>query len=342
MKIILSVVFIIFSAVIAHADEYYESNILGMKLKEISSPYDSETGWVLTIVKSEGGGETRYLDRDNERVSTKEISIDGKDVTEITTEKGRVLKVKRTDGIILSEQSEKDDGSSELLEYSYEGRILKSTDVTIDKVKAYTDNYYYTNSGRLLDVQRDYYNSPDDSSISFVFDDGRISSFWLTSKDRSNYLRFDSGGLILSETFGDDYNETREYKRAADGTKVEIITDGSSEIETRLYYDSENRLRRSRRTDGGTLVEESGWLYRGGKLVEFRTRRALLLDVFSYEWSADGELLKEKYTRNGIIIQLTEYQSEADFTETLYRNGRAVLKINYAGGIRIDTVQLQD
>ncbi|HAK44555.1 MAG TPA: hypothetical protein DCO79_01355 [Spirochaeta sp.] len=344
MKRIVSVILLLSTALFCFAEDYYESNILGMKLKQLESPETAGTDYILTIKIDDVGNEIRFLDKDRIRVSKTELFREGARLTEQTEEADRSIRVVRENGIIVSEFTERSDGSSELIDYSYTGRRLISTAVSIDGERAYSDSYYYTDSGRLLDVERNYSSSPDKLSLSFIFDNGRISSFWMNSEDRGNYIRFDSEGIVLNEIFGSDgWNETREYSRLSDGRQVELIRNIDDGTSVTLTYDAENRLLDSLSRDSeGRILVESEWQYKSGRLISYKIRKELSLELFIFEWSGEGTLVKETYYKNGNIIQLTEYQDEDDFTELLYRNGTAVLKIIYADGERIGTVQLQE
>ena len=52
--------------------------------------------------------------------------------------------------------------------------------------------------------------------------------------------------------------------------------------------------------------------------------------------------MKEIYGRNGVTDKITEYKNEDDYTETIFRNGRAIIKIYYQDGERKTTEQIRE
>ena len=326
------------------SDDFYESNILGMMLKKIDAASLAEAEYIMKVTSDDEGSRIKILLHNGEQVSRTEIKRDSGVVTEITKEENKTTTVKRENGIITSEGIAYEDGTTEKTEYNYKGRQLISAVFSANGTDVYTDEYYYTEQGRLLNVQRKYVEAENNKSISFIFNDGRISRFWLDSSESRNYIRFDRNGIVLNETIGSGgAREVREYFNMPDGSREELITDTVSGNTTRLTYDKRNRLQKSVFSNAdGKIVERSDWGYRGNNLYSYKIRRDLSLEVYEYQWAEDGELLKEVYYKNGNIIQETEYDDKDNYTELLYRNGRAVLKIKYADGERTETVQLQE
>ena len=344
MKRALFFVLLLNTVSLCFAEEYYESNILGMMLKEIDSPYDSTAEYILKVTRDEDGTEERILLRDGSEISGTEIRKEENYLFEVTVEEKKTTTVKRENGIIISEKIEKENEAAEETKYNYNGRRLISADYILDDKIVYSDRYFYTDQGRLLNVERDYKEDGKESGISFIFNEGMISRFWSDSDERKNYIMYDQNGIVLNEYFGlDDWNEIREYVNMQDGGRRELITDRNNNYTTRLTFDKNNRLSESLLKDeNGHTIERAEWIYRGENLFEYKLRKDLSLEVYNYEWDGEGSLMKETYYKNGNIIQTTDYVNDDDYTELLYRNGRAVLEIKYADGVRIETVQLQE
>ncbi|MDC7227483.1 MAG: hypothetical protein PQJ61_12030 [Spirochaetales bacterium] len=344
MKRLFSVLLLISAAYSGYADDFYESNILSMKLKTITNPAEAGTEFMLRISETEDGNELKLLYRGNELFSRTEIIKEGVKILEITEEGDNTTRLERENGIITSELFEKGDGNTELIEYFFTGRRLNEAVISLNGETEYIDSYFYTDEGRLLEVKRNYFVEKNPMVLSFIYNQGLLSRFWMTSDDRKNYIMFDSKGILLNELFGsENWNEKREYIRNPDGSREEVITNNNDGTTLRLSYDMKKRLYKSEFRDGkGLLVEDSEWIYRGEYLYKYTVRQELSLQVYIYDRDREGEIIKETFMKNGIIAQVTEYSDENDYTEILYRGGKAVLEIKYTDGVRTGTVQLQD
>ena len=343
MKAVLQFILLFIFGFSVCAEDIYESNILGMRLKRIPDIYASESGYALAVEKNENG-ETRTLYGKGELISVTTLQSEDDLVTETTEREGETERTVRRDGVIVSETATDADGIQSRTEYNYRDGLLDFTDYYTGNEKEYRDQYSYTADGRLLDVRRTYGNGSDGILISFVFSDGSLSRYWYSGTERKSYIRFNKKGIVFSElTAPGDFRETREYRYSDSGGMAEEIRNLKSGVNTELFYDAERRIIRSVKSDTeGKQIEESLWRYSDGLLVEFRTRKELSLEIFRYEYYPDESLKKETYLKNGITLQVTDYSDENNYSETLFRSGRPALRIDYENGMRMKTVELQD
>lgn len=343
MKKVIAFLFATVFCAYLNAEDIYESNILGMKLRQIRSEYDAETEYTLTVVIREGV-EVRDLKKKGSLYARTTIKREGSGTTEVTEKDDLTETVIRQNGIIVTEQTEKPGEAAERTDYIYSSKMLDHTDFFLGDEKIYSDKYFYTEEGRLLDVKRTFDGGQNDSLISFIFNDGRVARYWFSDSKQHAYIRFGKKGISYSElqpAVGP--GQTRTYEESADGGRIEIITDLKSGLKTTLTYDPDGRLIRSVLNSAeGKRVEVSEWFFRSGLLAEMVVRRDLSTERFRYEYSRDNELSKETYSKNGNLVQVTEYEDSANFSEVLYKNGEAVLKINYQNGVRTGTEQLQE
>jgi hypothetical protein len=342
MKKYFTVLLILLSASVLNADEIYNSNILGMKLGRINSAAEAETGYYLRM-NLEAGVKYERLFEDGVLQFTRTLKDDNGISTIITVTDDQTETVIRENGVITSEKIEGIGKPVELTVYSYRNNKLEYTDYFSAGELVYRDEYFYTDNGRLLDVSRKY----SDSSIlnaSFFFVDGRLSRYLFKNGDQRNYIKFDRKGIVFSDAYGaGTLNETRTYGNLDDGGRFELIRNTSTGASTKLEFNSSNRIISSIiKNEKGITTEETLWRYKADLLTEMKIKRALSLEVFNYEYDDEGKALRETYSKNGNIIQLTEYSGDNDYTVELYRFGIPVLRIKYKDGVRVTTDQLQE
>ncbi len=342
MKRILITILVFFSSVLIYSDEYYRSNILGMKLEQIDNPQDIVDDWLLTI-SYRNGIESRILYNGAETVSVMEIEQKDGWVIETTRSGEKTEIITRENGIIISEETFENGVLPEKNTYVYKNGRLQYTEHYSGDEKTYTDKYKYTKEGRLLDVNREYNSRADNIIVSFMFNDGRIESNLYTSGKRNNYIIFDKNGIVLSESYGDTSNETREYGTLENGLRFEKVSNSDNKEITTLIFDEEDRIISNEvRSENGILKEKTEWFYESDSIKKIKKKKELLLEVIDFSYDRDGMLIEERYTRNGNIMQVREFDSELDYTEELYRNGLPVLIITYKNGTRIKTEQIRD
>ena len=342
MKRFFIFIFIIFSAVLVYSDEYYRSNILGMKLEKIDNPPETGDEWVLGV-SYENGIEKRILYNGPEIISEKEIKQSDGRIIETTLSGEKTEIITRDGGVIISEETHEEGVLPEKDVFIYKNRRLQYTEHYSGDEKIYTDKYNYTNDGRLLDVKREYNGKADSVLVSFMFNDGRIESSLYNSGKRNNFIIFDENGIVLSESYGDTANETREYGELENGLRFEKISNMDNGDITMLIFDEKSRIISNEvRSEKGVLKEKTEWFYESDRISKIKNRKELLLETVDFSYGDDGELVEESYTRNGNIMQIRKFDSELDYTEELYRNGLPVLLITYKDGTRIKTEQIRE
>ncbi|MBI9106048.1 MAG: hypothetical protein JEZ04_04835 [Spirochaetales bacterium] len=322
--------------------DYYKSNILGMKLgaEQDSPPEDAE--FILRIEKdSEKEKHSLFRGAEIYFIRTFE-KTDGGEV-EITRKDNLTETVIRRRGLIISEKKEEEGKPAELVEYSYKQGRLTSSEYSMGGELVYTEIYTYAAGSRLLDVKRMYTGVTEGSLSSFMFDNGRLRTYWFENGSGHSLMKFDREGIFFSEILSDGgWSETREYGRDEQGRRFELVRNDKGE-KIYLLYNKSGSLQSSSSFDAaGGRTEQLLYHWEKEQLIYLTIKRDLSTEKFSFEYDSEGMMLNETYSKNGIIIQETTYNSGDDRVEKLYRYGKPILRITYRGGERVETEQLQE
>lgn len=340
-KLIIAVLFISVLSPLWSFD-YYKSNILGMKMGPAESE-PPENAEFLLRVETDSNREVQTLFKGIEIYFTRTIEQEGKKKTEITVKADVTETIVRRNGLVLSEVKKEENKPAESIEYSYKNGKLQSSEFYSDGKLVYTEYYNYTAERRLLDVKRVYDSDKEGVISSFMFKDGRIKNFWTRDGRSQSILKFDRGGVFFSEILSDDgWSDTREYGLDDEGRRFERIRNENGEM-IYLLYSRQGRLLSSTSYDAeGERTETLIYQWNEDLLVKLTVKKELSTEKFSYEYDEQGMLKREIYIKNGNIMQETAFSGEDGRVETLYRYGKAVLRITYRGSERIETQQLQE
>lgn len=322
-----------------YAEEYYVSNILGMKLDRIVESQTGEHNYYLKI-SIEKGIEIEELYNKDELIFTKRSTSAVNLLTVVTEKKDSTEKQIYRDGLLFTEETI-NDNTTEKTVYTYKDRKLEQTQYYKDEQLVYTDYYLYTTSGRLLDVNRKYSNNLPSSRLSFLFKNGKISNYQLDSEKQSNYVVFNENGIKLNEVFYEGaIKEKRNYGFNPDGTKFEKIFYPDKNESLLLSYDSRERIILSKLTDSeDVIIEETSFEYQSGRIKTQKIKGYLFLKRYDYEYDNDGKLVKEVFSLNGVIDKITDYIDAENYVETIYIEGTKSLEIVYRNGVRFETRQ---
>jgi len=322
--------------------DYFESNILGMKLGPVLESPPGNAEYVLRIVKT-GGKEVQILFKGAEIYFTRTIEKSGGQFIETTEKADLIQTIVREKGLILSEEKAEEGRPVELSQYYYKGGRLESTVFSSGNEILYTEVYKYTADNRLLDVRRVYQDGGEGAISSFVFIGGKIRNYWSDEAGGQSIIKFDNEGIFFSQIISDEnWSETREYGRDETGRRFELISNEKGE-KIRLLYNKSGSLVSSTSYDSeGHQAEQLLYRWDGELLVHLTVKKALSIEKFSYGYDRNGMLLNETYEKNGSIIQETIYYDGENWVEKLYRYGKPILRITYRDGQRVDTEQLQD
>ena len=321
--------------------DYYESNILGMKLSPAGESPPEDCEYVLRVEQVQDGSVETLLSG-GKVVLTRTTETIGGESFETTEKDGKTEKVIRRGGLVVSEETAEEGKPAQLFSYNYEGGRLVSADIFSDGELSYTEKYLYTKDGRLLDVRRVYADSGDGVFSSFIFKDGRINAFWSKDEKGSGLMKFGAGGLLFSEISSESgWSERREYGEDDAGRRTEKITDEEGRCLTLTYDEAGKILFSSSADPDGMVTEQLRYEWDGELLSELTVKKELSVDKFSYEYDEEGLLTEESHRRNGTMVSRIFYRENRRI-ERLFRFGTPILEITYEDDERIGTKQLQD
>ena len=343
MKRIFIVWLLTVSTISLCAEEYYKSNILGMKLEQVDGSIDKNIGWILEVINIDDVEKLKLYD-DGKIFFERTVNNDGVKVVTTTLFFDKRETEVREKGAIISEKVERTGVPAELTEYKYDGRRLVYTDFFLNDEKIYRENYNYSYDGRLMDVSRVFESDGSKMHVSFVFNNGKMSRYWYKSDDETNYIKFNRNGIVLNDSYGEGSgNELREYGELSNGRRYELITYYDTGIKKSIIYNKDNKIVLTTISDeNDEKTEETSWIYEAELVKQIKIKTELSLEQIDFFYDREGKPIKEIYKKNGNIIQITEYKTEIDYTEKLYRQGLPVLLITYKDGIRVETEHLQE
>lgn len=332
---------LLLSASVIPADEIFNSNILGMKLDQIASKDAADTDYYL-IVSEKNGFISEQLFQKDLLIFDRNI-LRNNDLTSIETKRdGEFKKEKLKNGFLISEEVQRDGQQPERSEYIYNSGRLESCTFFVNDIPLYVQRYYYTTEGRLLEVNLDYTDERS-ANAAFSFSEGLLTYYSSTVGGRNIYIKFDKHGVVFSDTTeSGSQTETREYGKLENGNSFELIKNKLTGESRYLQFNDDQIISSLTKDADERLIEETSWKYQNDLISEMRIKKIESVEVFLFVYNTDGELIRETYRKNGNIVQITEYMSEYDYTEKLYRNGEAVLEIKYKDGVRYLTEQLQE
>ncbi len=334
--------FIILAAFPLYSDQYFRSNILGMKLDLIGEE-NKDSGYVLVVSENDGRQIETLLESGVKIFECRKESRDGKSY-EITEYIDRIETVVRENGVIVSEEVNRVDQDSEVINYVYANGKLLEKHFLIGGIGIYSEAYKYGADGRILEVVRINEESQIDEKIYFTFNEGHLSRYMYKSGGKGRYIKFDKNGILYSDSFDSGGSvETIEYKRLDNGGNLEVISYKDSGERAEILYDENGRIvSRLLKDKDENIIEEADWDYKNDLLRMFRLKKDLLLEVRLYEYNPQGRPEKETLKINGIIVRVTEYLDENSYNETLYTGGRPAVRVTYENNIRVRTEQLKD
>ena len=327
-----------------YAQDYYRSNILGMKLNRVDGLLTE--GYVI-LVEDLDDKEIRILYENGNVLSKTEVERIGVKTTETVFESGSKKVTVREKGLPVSEETEiyAEDGMGrtvELFRYEYDGSLLSGVIFSVDSEEVYRDRYWYSSEGRLLDVERSF---PEREGIisSYVFLKGRLNDYWYKDDEQTGLMVFNSEGISRSTITGaGGYTETRFYGKLEGGGSYREIRSSENGDILRIEYDENGKLTSSLQYDeDGRIVEEVKNIYNEELLSSTRIRNSKGNERILFEYDREDRLIREVYYRNGNVIEETEYSDSENFSRLLYRDGKAEIRIVYRDGEKYRTEQIE-
>ena len=335
------IITIFFISVFVTAETMFNSNVLGMQFDELDFTNNAVSDFVLVVYDDEY--ETKELFKGNKLYSkTTTIYEYDKTITTIEKDDEREI-ISLRDGLIISEEREKVNAKKELIKYEYRDRIINKVEHYLEDNLQYTDVYYYTKEGRLLEIKRSY-DDEQTAIFSTCYKDGKIASYLLSLPSGTSYLEFDKNGVLFSD-FSDTQSgeEKREYVKLKNGNYQLTITNKTTGNVIVNIFDRSNKILESiERTSEGNFIEEKIWKYRNNLVKSLKIRHKDFSELYEYRYRGADKLANMKYFRNGVIMQETSYIDENNYTKILFRYEKPVISVKYEDGIKTSTMDIQE
>ena len=113
--------------------------------------------------------------------------------------------------------------------------------------------------------------------------------------------------------------------------REEIHRTGSEEL--RSLYDNEGHLIEESTIRDELVILHRSYTWTAGKLTRIEERGEGQIVVRDMEWSGD-RIIRESRSVDGIITDQTEWESPKDRVVTFFRDGQAVIRVYWVGGVR--------
>ena len=324
------------------ADRYYESNSLGLPIREIKAFRIDEFPYVLRI-DEEGDLIIKTLLLNTVEYKRWELKfVEGLLVSESIYLEGILSESRNFDLGVLTEEALYDDETiSEKRIYDYSAGFLKEVRaVDGEGNQLYTDVYERSRAGRLRWIHRVSSEEIDESA--FIYSKGELVEEWHGKDDEGILFRYHDGEKLAEETWEGLKLLLAEEVRIFDGNKQVVIEDATLGITTTQYYDDEDRVRIERKETAEDLLEHIRYDYEGEKVTEkTRITRAAKED-WRYEHDADGEVVRETLVRNTWTVKVIEHTGDGEYFEEIYRDGVPALRVYFKDGSKVDEVFLGD
>jgi len=181
-------------------------------------------------------------------------------------------------------------------------------------------------------VESDSSTNPDGESHRHI--SGSAGDWRISDLDSSGY----PVTLIVLES-GEKVEES-SWIRNREGTLREEIHRSGNE-EHRKRFDSEGRLLEETTFRNDLVILERTYFWSGDNLIRVEERGDGRLLVREMEWS-EGRIIFESRSENGVVASQTRWTSPDERTQTLFRDGKAVIRIFWNKDTRIREEFLRD
>jgi YD repeat-containing protein len=324
------------------SEQYFQSNALGLPIREIKGFRIDEFLYVLTI-------------DEEDNLTIKTLMMDGKEykrwelefvedllVTETVYLEGAISETRQYNVGSLTEEVLYDGGAiTEKRVYDYSSGFLKEVRAVDGEGTAlYTDVYERSAAGRLRRIHRS--SGEDIEESGFIYSKGELVQEWHGKDDEGILFRYHNGEKLAEETWEGLKLLLAEEVRMFDGKKEIVIEDAILGITTTKYYDDEDRVKIERRETADDLLEHIRYDYEGEKVAEkTRISRAAKED-WRYAYDSDGEVIRETLVRNTWTVKVIEHTGEGEYFEEIYRDGLPALRVYFKDGTKVDEEFLGD
>jgi len=337
MRRLLPIAFLFSAALFLHGESIFRSNPMGQALEPIDRVRMDEFPY--TVIETDiPSGRRSTLFHEGKEVKRWDYLRDREGRREERYyEKGVLIRVTVYQGLTPVQEEEYRDGVLlQSVEYRYASGLIVSTVYRDSQgTLLYTDSFERDSNGRLRRVTRSF-KAGETHASSFRYSGSSLYEEWCDFGSYGVLLRYRNSLLTAEETWRRDrILESTEY-RYADGIRVSSsyrnFETGSS-VETE--YDADSLPVHSLEMDREGRRVETFFRNAGGYLAEKTVRQPGSTERWWYIRTASGNLVSEEYWKNGVLVKITEYRTEGDYTETYYKRGMPFLRIFYTDGTAV-------
>lgn len=314
------------------AQRYYESNALGMPIREIPAYRTDEFVYVLEV-EEQGSLVIQTLLKDEAEHKRWELQYgEGKLESELVYADGVLEASRQYDAGALVEEVLYEAGEiAEKRIYDYSDGFLKEVrafDGAGDLI--YTDSYERSAAGRLRRVKRISGEGRKESA--FIYSAGELVEEWHGGDDEGVLFRYHGGEKLAEETWEGLKLLLAEEIKILDGKKEIVVEDSVLGTTTTRYYDEEDRVKIERIETAEDLLEHLRYDYEGENVTQKTRITRSAKEDWVYEYDDKGVVVRETLMRNTWVIKVIEHTGENEYYEEIYRDGVPSLRVYFKDG----------
>jgi len=331
---------LLLSSVYGWAERYYESNALGLPIREIREFRTDEFEYVL-MVEEHDDKTVKTLLMDEQEYKRWELQYsEGMLVSEIVYFEGVLSESRVYDlGALVEETLYEDETVAEKRIYDYSAGYLKEVRaVDGDDNPLYVDVYERSRAGRLRRINRISDDEKDESS--FIYSDGELVEEWHGNDEEGVLFRYHDGEKLAEETWEGLKLMLAEEVRMFEGKKEVVVEDKELGTTTTRYYDEEDRLQIERTETDDDLLEHVRYDYQEEKVTKKTSITRSEKEDVLYEYDENGEVIQETLMRNTWIEKVIVHTGKDEYYEEIYREGKPALRVYFEDGAKVDEVFL--
>jgi hypothetical protein len=233
------------------------------------------------------------------------------------------IEIYNEDNLIVEEHRLSDDGSDEIINYTYNNKILIRTETRLkippageeEEViqKLWTDYYRYSRFFSLRGINRVYHSD--------------VPASWI----RFPHIVLDAGGLENFISPNDAYSSVfLEDVFLSRGDRVVYTTDNRGRILTETRHDEE----------GEVIGEIRNTWSEANKIQSVHWTAGEDERLVEYDYDNEGDRIEERNYTKGVLERVVQVEGERE-VETLYIQGRPVLKAIWENGRKISEERIR-
>ena len=322
---------------------YYQSNDIGMKLKEINEA-DISTYEYILIIDKRSDQEKRNLYLENELIKRWELSLyNNKNVREERVFNKEVLESLRyfdRRGRLIEEHLYSDNLFTQKTMYIYgENQELFQTK-TFNNTGAliYYEKYDFNRLGMIRKVKRIWSDGRIQVS-SFIYGKGRLVEEVFSTKNEMTISRYDdSGKLLIIEVWKkeDNIRNTHFFYKKDGSLESSLENNLAGGFETEKKYNTEERLSKEIITKSNKTISETTYFYDDeGRKIKMNKVSDKGLEEWAFYYDSEGDLDREEYYQRGILEKRTVYTNDNSYYEELFRYGELLIRVFYEDDVKI-------